>query len=95
MTVIKHDDFLNAGDFGFSFVDETEVAQQHSLISQESSDKKERDLQARLDKLYSTITPFLKNLQKNPEKKYIMWEDRTTKVTEFMRKLETIYKGVL
>ena len=36
---------------------------------------------------------FSNNLKKNPEKEYILWPDRLTKVEAFEDHLTKIYKG--
>lgn len=70
-------------DFGFTAVTESEL---------ESSQTVEV-LQARLDKLYKSITPLLNNLKKNPEKDYIHWPNRVAKVEEFERMIAKIVSG--
>jgi hypothetical protein len=47
----------------------------------------------RLNNLYNAIVPLLNNLKKNPEKDYILWPNRLTKVEEFEDVLQKIYKG--
>jgi hypothetical protein len=37
--------------------------------------------------------PLLNNLQKNPEKEYILWPDRHNKVEQFRDKLTILYKS--
>jgi len=51
------------------------------------------DAQKRLDALYNAIMPLLTNLQKNPEKEYILWPDRLQKVEQFRDHLTKIYGG--
>lgn len=77
-------------DFGFTAVteDELEVAQKASNASETA-----KTTQQRLDALYNAITPLLNNLKKNPEKEYILWPDRLTKVEAFEDHLQKIYKG--
>ena len=81
-------------DFGFTAVDENELdvvqkAQSESLaLNSEATDVRDR-----LDKLYNAIVPLLNNLKKNPEKEYILWPDRLTKVEQFETHLQKIYKG--
>ena len=81
-------------DFGFTAVDEDELASVEisKKIADESVATAEQ-LEARLDKLYNAITPLLNNLKKNPEKDYILWPNRLTKVEEFETHLQKIYSG--
>ena len=52
-----------------------------------------RSAQEKLDRLYNAITPLLNNLKKNPEKDYILWPDRLSKVEQFETHLQGIYKS--
>jgi hypothetical protein len=56
-------------DFGFSLVDASEVEPERNI------DK--------LQGLYNMVEPLLDNLCKNPEKDYIYWPNRVTKIEEF------------
>lgn len=79
-------------DFGFTAVDEAEleaVQQASSQLQQTSSDV--QVLQAKIDKLYNSITPLLTNLKNNPEKEYILWPNRLEKVEQFETHLQKIY----
>lgn len=85
------DDFF---DFGFTAVDETEldaVQKATEQVSQVATTA--TTTQEKLDKLYNAIIPLLTNLKKNPEKEYILWPDRLTKVEAFEDKLTEIYKS--
>ncbi len=85
------DDFF---DFGFTAVDEEELeAVQKVTKKAEASQTEAISVQDRLDKLYNAIVPLLNNLKKNPEKEYILWPDRLTKVEAFEDHLQKIYKG--
>lgn len=79
-------------DFGFTAVDETELeaVQQATAAATETQSTAEQ-LQAKIDKLYNSITPLLTNLKKNPEKEYILWPNRLTKVEQFETHLQKIY----
>ena len=74
-------------DFGFTAVneDELEAVQKVSATATSSED--------RLNKLYNAITPLLNNLKQNPEKDYILWPNRLSKVEEFETHLQKIYEG--
>jgi hypothetical protein len=85
------DDFF---DFGFTAVDETEleaVQKATAEVSQVASTA--TTTQDKLDKLYNAVIPLLTNLKKNPEKEYILWPDRLSKVEAFEDKLTQIYKS--
>lgn len=81
-------------DFGFTAVDETELeAVQKVTKEKESVSSTAATIEEKLDKLYNAITPLLNNLKKNPEKEYILWPDRLSKVEAFEDHLQKIYKG--
>ena len=81
-------------DFGFTAVDEEELeAVQKVTKKAEASQTAAPSVQDKLDKLYNAIVPLLNNLKKNPEKEYILWPDRLTKVEAFEDHLQKIYKG--
>ena len=85
------DDFF---DFGFTAVDEEELeAVQMATKKAESVSTTATAAKIKLDKLYNAITPLLNNLKKNPEKDYILWPDRLSKVEAFEDHLQKIYKG--
>ena len=81
-------------DFGFTAVDETELeAVQKATKEAETVSGTVQVTQSKLDKLYNAIIPLLNNLKKNPEKEYILWPDRLTKVEAFETHLQKIYKS--
>lgn len=81
-------------DFGFTAVDEAELeAVQQATTQVTETAQTAEQLQGRLDNLFNAITPLLNNLKKNPEKEYILWPNRLTKVEEFETKLQQIYTG--
>ena len=88
-------------DFGFTAVDEHELEavqkeqQKAATIGTEAAKAAEaaKSNQKQLDDLYNAIVPLLNNLKKNPEKEYILWPNRLTKVEEFETHLQKIYKG--
>lgn len=77
-------------DFGFTAVDETEmeVAQQAAKASETAE-----EVTARLNKLHSSILPLLNNLKKSPEKEYIRWPNRVSKIEEFEAYMSKIVHG--
>ena len=95
-------------DFGFSFIDEElqeKEAEANETIQKVSSEKQTLeeelvdtkvavdDLQSRLNLLYNSITPFLDNLCKNPDKSTIYWPDRVKKIEAYKDKLLSIVEG--
>lgn len=81
-------------DFGFTAVDEDEL----DIVQSKAQDLEDAKLasattEERLNSLYNAIVPLLNNLKKNPEKDYILWPNRLTKVEEFEDYLQKIYKG--
>jgi ubiquinone/menaquinone biosynthesis C-methylase UbiE len=73
-------------DFGFTAVDEDE------LVQVEKSKVTIEQTQAKLDEMYQAILPLLGNLKKNPEKEFILWPNRLSKVEEFEEMLKRIYE---
>jgi hypothetical protein len=51
------------------------------------------DLEDRFNKLYNMVQPLLNNLKKNPEKDYIYWPKRLSKIEEFSDQLDKVFKG--
>jgi hypothetical protein len=95
-------------DFGFSFIDEelqereAEAQQTIQTISHEKKSVEDQltdakvkadDLEYRLELLFKSITPFLDNLCKNPEKSTIYWPDRVAKIEAYKKKLFSIVEG--
>lgn len=84
-------------DFGFSFIDDEieEVKETASKLetTQAQNQAAIEDLQERLNRLYNSVSPFLDNLCKNPEKSTIYWPDRVTKIQEYKDKLLSIVEG--
>ena len=81
-------------DFGFTAVDEDELeAVQKVTQNAAAVESTATSTQEKLDKLYNAIVPLLNNLKKNPEKEYILWPNRLTKVEAFEDHLQKIYKG--
>ncbi len=81
-------------DFGFTAVTEEELdVVKKKQDSVNDAEQLANSTQDRLDKLYNAITPLLNNLKKNPEKEYILWPDRLSKVEAFETHLQKIYKS--
>jgi len=83
-------------DFGFSAVSESELKSLEKKLQQEVNQKEvalvkiEESYKGKLELLYKTIIPLLKNLAKDSDKEYIYWPNRTQKMQEFIRKVEQI-----
>ncbi len=77
-------------DFGFTAVNEEELeaVQQATVKVAEALTTNEK-----LDKLFNAVQPLLTNLKANPEKDYIYWPNRLTKVEQFETMLQKIYTG--
>ena len=81
-------------DFGFTAVDETELeAVQKATAEATQVATTANSTQEKLDKLYNAVIPLLTNLKRNPEKEYILWPDRLSKVEAFEDKMTEIYKS--
>jgi hypothetical protein len=80
-------------DFGFTAVDEEELEAVQQVTAQaEVATSEMEELKQKLIMLRTAIEPLLKNLEANPEKAYIHWPDRTSKVKAFRSKLDSIQK---
>lgn len=79
-------------DFGFTAVDEDELekVQQISTQVQQTEDTVDQ-LKIKIDSLYNAVLPLLNNLKLNPEKEYIHWPNRLSKVEQFEDHLNKIY----
>jgi len=96
-TEMSLDDF----DFGLSIVDENELEAvtkvesklQATSSSVEAATAETKAIQSKMDKMYNAVIPLLNNLQRNPEKEYIFWPDRHSKVEAFRDKLTILYKS--
>ena len=81
-------------DFGFTAVNEEELEAVQKVTQKAAAvESTATTTQEKLDTLYNAIVPLLNNLKKNPEKEYILWPNRLTKVEAFEDHLQKIYKG--
>lgn len=79
-------------DFGFSIVDEAELEAVQKVQTQLTTvSTTAATAETKLTKLYKAIQPLLNNLKKNPEKDYILWPNRVTKIEKFQDHLDSIY----
>ena len=73
-------------DFGFTAVDEQELEAVSTASDKvAATTETAKAAQKKLDSMY--------NLQRNPEKEYIFWPDRHSKVEAFRDKLTILYKS--
>ena len=83
-------------DFGFSAVSEDELKSLENQLKQEVTQKEtalakiEETYKGKLEQLYKTIMPLLKNLAKDSDKEYIYWPGRTQKMQQFIKKIDAI-----
>ena len=81
-------------DFGFTAVSENELdAYQDAQSEIKKVSGEAGELHARLDLLFNSIQPLLNNLKKDPQKDYILWPDRLSKIEAFEDMLQDIYQG--
>jgi hypothetical protein len=81
-------------DFGFTAMNEDELDAVQTVTAQvEASVSEVEKLQAKVTSLRNAIEPLLKNLELNPDKAYIHWPDRTSKVKAFRAHLDKIVKS--
>ena len=81
-------------DFGFTAVDESELqsVQQTAALANDA-EQLATTTQEKLGRLYNAIQPLLTNLKKNPEKEYILWPNRISRVDAFEDHLRKIYNS--
>jgi hypothetical protein len=81
-------------DFGFTAMNEDELDAVQTVTAQvEASVSEVEKLQAKVTSLRNAIEPLLKNLELNPDKAYIHWPDRNSKVKAFRAHLDKIVKS--
>lgn len=95
-------------DFGFSFIDEEIEEKQQAAEEQIEAERRAKEeledavttakvtaeeYEYRLELLYKSISPFLDNLCKNPDKSTIYWPDRVAKIESYKAKLLRIVEG--
>ena len=91
------DERTQVWDFGFTIVDESELDAYQQ--AQEAKQKLEvvsgssQEVEEKLHRLYNAIQPLLNNLKKSPERDYILWPDRLSKIEAFEDMLQDIYTG--
>lgn len=88
--------FDDDNDFGFSAVSEEELKALEKKLAADVKAKTqqledvETTYRGKLEQLYKTVMPLLNNLQKNPDKEYIYWPNRSEKIKEFIAKVNRI-----
>jgi len=89
-------DLDDVEDFGFSAVSEDELKSHERELKQQVEQKEQelsltsKEYKDKLEALYKLIMPLLLNLQKDPEKEYILWPDRSKKMTAFIARVNKI-----
>lgn len=89
---------LDNFDFGFSVVDENELATVTELgkeVETVSDTAKQWQAQAgewkeKAERIYDAVIPLLTNLQANEDKEYIYWPNRSLKIDQFKLKLQQV-----
>lgn len=82
-----------SNDFGFSLVSESELKAHEELLQKKIEEqakvvqKTEAEYTNKLEGLRSMVMPLLLNLAKDPEKSYVFWPDRATKIKAFIEKI--------
>lgn len=83
-------------DFGFSAVSEDELKSLERELKQQVEQKEQelsltsKEYKDKLEALYKLIMPLLLNLEKDPEKEYILWPDRSKKMSAFIARVNKI-----
>ena len=77
---------LSEYDFGFTTVDEKELVK----VQTDDLNGQVEELTSRLQKMYDSIMPLLRNLNKNCDQEIIRWPNRNAKLVEFKLKLDSI-----
>ena len=82
-------------EFGFSLMSEREIKAKEAELDFKLQQVliESRKQKAKLVELKEMIMPLLENLIKDPEKTYILWEDRVPKVKEFIDKINKHVEG--
>lgn len=89
-------DLDDVEDFGFSAVSEDELKSIERELKQQVQQKEQeltltsKEYKDKLQALYKLIMPLLLNLEKDPDKEYILWPDRSKKMTAFIARVNKI-----
>lgn len=81
---------LEENDFGFTFVDATQIAEMNNLKPSSDYEELKKKFSEDLDKLEKLVLPLLNNLLKSPEQEYIHWKDRETPIRNQIAKITKI-----
>jgi hypothetical protein len=89
---------LSNFDFGFSVVDEQELAAVTEVKAEaDAASSTAAEWQAQADEwkqkaesLYDAVIPLLSNLQSNEDKEYIYWPNRSVKIDQFKLRLQQL-----
>jgi hypothetical protein len=83
-------------DFGFSAVSEDDLKALERQLQEQVQQKDAalemtaKSYEEKLNALYKMVLPLLKNLAKDSDKDYIYWPDRQKKMTDFIKKIDTL-----
>lgn len=81
-------------DFGFTAVDADELqVLQDTKAELETTAAVAQGTEEKLNKLYNMVMPLLNNLAANPDKDYIYWPNRLSKIDQFRDAIDTVYKS--
>lgn len=82
-------------EFGFSLMSEREIRAKEAELDLKLQQVliESRKQKVKLVELRDMIMPLLENLIKDPEKTYILWEDRVPRVKEFIEKINRHVEG--
>lgn len=82
-------------EFGFSLMSEREIKAKEAELDLKLQQVliESRRQKAKLTELRDMIMPLLENLIKDPDKTYILWEDRVPRVKEFIEKINRHVEG--
>jgi hypothetical protein len=81
-------------DFGFTSIEENDLDAVRVATEQfEVALQQIKTVDNRAKSLYDAILPLLNNLKTNPERDYIFWPNRTSKIEAFEEKLANIMNG--
>ena len=87
---------LNDWGFTATTVEELDFIQQEKVEHKQKTEllsKQVENNETKLGKLYDAIMPLLENLEKDPEREYLYWPNRTDKIQDFRNHLKKIVAG--
>ena len=81
--------------YGFSLVSNEELKKTENELNNllKQLDGEHNTTLSALDSVLKIVVPLLEELTKDPEKEYIYWTDRSTKVTEILTQINGLVKS--